>query len=68
VVEAGNSNFKCEVSSRSSSCYGLEHGVGVVHLILAECERLLLNKDGAKIRFNKKIWNLIADILPHMWW
>ena len=93
MVEAGSSNFKCEVLSRSSSRYGLEHGVGVVHranvdleyykfklddveitqlqaieLILAECEMLLLNKDDAKNRFNKKIWNLIVDILPHMWW
>ena len=39
-----------------------------INLIVAECERLLLNKDDAKNRFNKKIWNLIVDILPHMWW
>ena len=39
-----------------------------INLIIAECERLILNRDDAKNRFNKKIWNLIGDILPCMWW
>lgn len=39
-----------------------------INLIIAECERLILDKDDTKNRFNKKIWNLIGDILPAMWW
>lgn len=55
MIEAGSSNFKCEVLSRSSSRYGLEHGVGVVHWIYTRFKMFLecanIELDYHKVKF-----------------